>query len=130
VIRNFSYHSVEQFYQLEKARSAGDEASAKLILESDTPLQCKLIGDRVKSPTWDQMKVNVMRTALEQKLNQNQYIKQYLRVTGRRTLAEASPRDYFWGTGCSLRDKDVTNENAWKGKNNLGKLLTELRGAV
>jgi ribA/ribD-fused uncharacterized protein len=84
----------------------------------------------VKHPTWDQEKVNVMRTALQHKLQQNFNIRQYLKLTGKRTIAEASARDLFWGTGCSLTNKDVTNQNAWKGKNNLGKLLSELRDTL
>lgn len=65
---------------------------------------------------WDEVKENVMMTALEYKFSQYPILKELLLATDSCELCEASPWDSYWGSG-----KDG------QGKNRLGHLLVELR---
>lgn len=125
------FHSVEQYYQLSKARIAGDEQTAARIQQAITPLQCKQSGDRIKlgtkQKTWEQNCIAVMQKGLQHKLMQNKTFKDFLLQTGDRQLAEANGNDTFWGTGIALNKEGATDPNKWKGQNRLGKLLEDLR---
>jgi ribA/ribD-fused uncharacterized protein len=120
--------NVEHYYQLMKARFAKDDVSESRINSAGSPLQCKLIGDRVRvdREQWGQACETIMRKALFCKFQQNKVPRDLLLRTGTKMLAEAST-DLYWGTGFGLRSDDVTNINKWKGKNRLGQLLMDLR---
>ena len=122
------FKSVEQMYQFRKAEEANDDLTAKKIMEASSSAECKLLGDRVRgSPSWDTDKVEVMKQALYLKYSQNRKLRDFLVSINASQLAEASPNDLFWGTGRGLGKEEATQVNKWKGKNTLGKLLTELR---
>ncbi len=65
---------------------------------------------------WEDVKLDVMRTALYEKFTQNKGIKEILLSTKTATLVEHTTNDNFWGDG-----------GDGSGKNWLGKLLMELR---
>ena len=67
-----------------------------------------------------------MKRALSAKFENHDDLQEFLVDTGTKKLAEAS-RDTFWGCRKTLRDDDVLKPKTWKGKNNMGKLLEELR---
>jgi ribA/ribD-fused uncharacterized protein len=132
-----SFHSTEQFYQLCKAKAAGDEVAEAKIRQATTPLQCKQAGDRVKlgtrSTMWDQQCIGVMKKALLKKVDQNKDVKDFLMHTGTREIAEANGNDLFWGTGersvlgnwCCAGE--ATDRGTWRGQNHLGSLWSEIR---
>ena len=68
---------------------------------------------------WDDVRNDVMYTALTAKFTQNEQLKKLLQETGNAEIIEASPRDEYWGWG---RNKD--------GQNMLGKLLIKCRANV
>ena len=68
---------------------------------------------------WEDIKVDIMKKALNAKFTQNDDLKDLLLRTGDRELVEHSPYDSFWGDG-----RDGTGDN-W-----LGKLLMELRSRL
>jgi predicted NAD-dependent protein-ADP-ribosyltransferase YbiA (DUF1768 family) len=65
---------------------------------------------------WDANRLDVMKTVLENKFQQNINLQNLLLSTGDMNIIEDSPRDNFWGIG-----KDG------KGHNHLGKILVQLR---
>jgi ribA/ribD-fused uncharacterized protein len=71
---------------------------------------------RRQRPDWDQVRVDVMREALQLKFDANPPLKELLLSTGDRPLVEASEEDAFWGFGADRQ-----------GQNKLGQLLMELR---
>lgn len=78
----------------------------------------KLIKENPAKPleNFDNIRLQVMRTAVYAKFNQNPQLKKLLIETHSKKLVEASPRDDFWGIG---KNGD--------GKNMLGKILMEVR---
>lgn len=68
---------------------------------------------------WDDIKLDVMKEILHEKVKQNPYVKKKLLESGDKELIENSWRDDFWGWG---PEKD--------GHNYLGKLWMEVREEV
>jgi ribA/ribD-fused uncharacterized protein len=122
------YANVEQMYQHLKAENANDQIAAKKIMEAQTPAECKAMGDRVpESNTWASEKEVIMKHAIFLKFSQNPKLKDFLMKIKSNAIAEASPSDLYWGTGVAFNRAEATIQNKWRGKNNLGKLLQELR---
>lgn len=74
---------------------------------------------RFRRPDWDEVKVDIMRSILQCKVGQHEYVRRKLLETGDRELVENSWRDSFWGWGPN-RD----------GQNMLGKLWMEIRAEL
>lgn len=126
---NFSKHSlemdgmpwqtVEHYFQAMKfARTPHEEA----IRLAPSPMDAKNLGnDRSQTirSDWEGVKDDVMRRTVRAKFEQNPAIRAILLGTGEEELIENAPGDYYWGCG----------ENR-TGKNMLGKVLMEVRGAL
>ncbi len=89
------------------------------------PVQATAIGRPVKLE--DDMRLEVMRTGLTAKFEQNDDLKKHLLETGNKMLVEASPIDQFWGSGCGLHSETLKSLSKWSGWNEMGKLLMQLR---
>jgi len=70
-------------------------------------------------PDWQEVKLEVMRTAVAAKFLQNPELAQRLRDTGTAQLVEDSANDAYWGSG---KTKDGLN---W-----LGRILMEVRSRL
>ena len=123
------FSCVEEYYCLKKAEFADDDVSVERIKSAATPALYKAIARSVKvdRTRWAYEETRVMMTALQLKFQQNPQIRDYLLETGDKVIAEASPSDKFWGIGLGLGNEHVTHEVHWSGKNELGKLLMEVR---
>jgi ribA/ribD-fused uncharacterized protein len=110
------YPSVEHAYQAAKTLS---QEERERIRSAKTPGDAKKLGRRVTLQAgWDATRVGVMRELLRVKFSNN-VLKAMLLETGDADLVEGNFwGDHFWGI-CKGR-----------GKNNLGKLLMEIRKEV
>ncbi|KAJ8305787.1 hypothetical protein KUTeg_016332 [Tegillarca granosa] len=106
IVNGVKYNCAEQFMMHSKAVLFKDDAIAKQILKTTTPLQQKRLG---------------------RKFSQNKDLKKALYATYPKILAEASPRDRIWGIGLGRNNPLARNEKTWKGKNLLGYALTRVR---
>ncbi len=68
---------------------------------------------------WEQVKVDVMRTAVFQKFKTHDALHHILLETGEKEIVEDAPDDYYWGCGTD-----------GSGQNQLGKILVEVRGLL
>ncbi|WP_417847153.1 NADAR family protein [Thalassoglobus sp.] len=108
--------SVEHFYQAQKY--VGTEHSEQ-IRNAESPLKARKAGKNrslVPRPDWDEVKIVVMRSALEAKFLQNQRLNRKLLETKDHELVHESKSDSFWG-----RSREGT------GQNYLGELLMQVR---
>lgn len=123
---NFSKHGFElegkywmtseHYFQAKKF--IGSEYEEKVRLAS-TPMEAANMGrDRSKPlrKDWEEVKDNIMRTAVLEKFKANSDAKKILLSTGDEEIVEKTTTDYYWGCG-----DDGT------GKNMLGKILMEIR---
>jgi ribA/ribD-fused uncharacterized protein len=84
-------------------------------LLNDIIKEYKTNGLKIRSD-WDDCKIEVMVTVTRAKYDQYPELKEILLSTGKATIREASPTDYYWGIG-----KNRTGENM------LGKVLMKVR---
>ena len=106
-VENETFHSSEQYIQLQKARYFKDDQLAEEIKNSETALQCKKLGREVlnyNAEKWSEVAEEQCYTGILAKFEQNLELKQMLLSTLEKTIGEGSP-DLLWGTGVHLRTK-------------------------
>ncbi len=137
------FTSSEALFMYLKAKGMGDDECALKIVETDNDTSLtekkrfalvKKLGRQCKfnEATYLEMREEWMRTALTAKLKVDAAFKDVLMAQEfyGLTFVEASPFDAVWGIKTSATKKVLEEgETSWKGKNLLGKLLTQLRDA-
>ena len=126
--RQFAH--VEQFFQFKRAEICGKADLANEIANEQSPYRCKELGKKAKfNNAWRKRNEDVMLAGCMAKFEQNPELLEFLKDTGTRTIVEARIDDKFWGAGLRADDEKLTTTepNSWPGKNNLGKILTQVR---
>lgn len=129
-VDNAVYSCAEQYMMAEKARMFKDEDMLALIMEAVQPKDMKAYGRGVKDfdkVKWDGACYEIVKRASMEKFSQNPELWEFLKVTKKRILVEASPRDRIWGIGMGKNNPDAECPDKWRGKNLLGFALTEAR---
>ena len=129
-VDGITYHNTEQYFMAQKAAVFGDLETRDLILQADSPKECKALGRNVKpfdSAVWDAQRFQVMKDGNREKYLQNPDLMSKLLATGDALLAEASPYDDIWGIQLSAAEALISDPASWPGQNLQGKLLMELR---
>ena len=134
------FASSEALYMYLKAKGLGDSKVANEILALDDNakltdrqrfVKAKSLGKKCKFNkfVFFANREQWMYTALSAKFEVDEEFRSVLMSEEYRglTFVEASPRDVNWGIGLSV--SAAYEGKAWKGKNLLGKLLTQLRDA-
>ena len=124
------FKSAEHAFQYAKAKKFGDETMAEKILKAKSAQSAKAFGKKVanfKEPEWTADKEDLMRKIIRAKFRSNPEITKTLLDTGDRLLAEANPRDRYWGIGTSAETEKAKTPAKWVGENRLGKILMEVR---
>ncbi|ESP00633.1 hypothetical protein LOTGIDRAFT_77371, partial [Lottia gigantea] len=108
----------------------GDKDIMYKVLVSQHPAEIKHLGRQVKDFSilvWMKEAVNIVKAGNRAKFTQNGNLRWELYKTYPKQMVEASPSDTRWGIGLSTSDPDAWDERKWRGRNLLGKLLTNLR---
>ena len=117
----------------QKALLFGDHETAARILEADHPFMAKTLGRTVRhfeQPTWETERFDIVVRGNIAKFQQNPALLAFLLGTGDDILAEASPVDTLWGTGCAADSPAAGNPNQWPGVNLLGFALMKVRAIL
>jgi len=125
---NFSKHKVfiqttwpttEHYFQAQKFL---DMALQLKIRAAKSPMIAARMG-RSRSwplrPDWDDVKDDIMRTAIRAKVMQHADVRETLLATGDAEIAEHTSRDRYWGDG-----------GDGSGRNMLGRILMEVRAEL
>lgn len=127
------FTSSEQLFMWFKAVYFGDHSTAEKILNSRTPAEARKLGRQVQNyddHRWDKVRVDYMRRAVHCKFMQNPELQKQLLDTkyDGKTFVEAAYYDRIWGIG--YNEEDALGNIAYWGRNELGKILTELRNKL
>ena len=129
-IGGITFPTVEHYYQWSKAKQFGDEEIATKILKTPSAKSVKALGQKVKpydDEAWKSKRQSVMLTALDAKFMQHPDLLKKLIDTGDKLIAEANPRDKYWGIGTSAETSKAKDPARWPGENMMGKLLDDIR---
>jgi ribA/ribD-fused uncharacterized protein len=130
IVGDHTFNCAEQFMMFGKATLFADPEIAAKILAAGRPREHKALGRKVRGfddATWKRERVAIVREGNRPKFTQNPKLLELLHATRGTMLVEASPYDRIWGIGLSERDPRARDPSQWRGKNLLGKILTELR---
>lgn len=123
-----SVKSAEHAYQYSKAVRRGELDQAKLILDAGHAAEAKRQARYLKpDPNWKDQREDVMSQILHAKADQVQDFRKALKNTKNATLAHSIKNEVFWATGLDSQDTLHTKQSAWMGKNQLGKMLEDIR---
>ena len=99
-------------------------------MSSNDPIEQKQLGRHIQgfnATEWNHARDALFQSILRAKFQQDLKSKKYLVNTGAKTLAEASLRDMYYGTGFSISNKNTLDSDNWSGKNKLGSMLMIVR---
>ena len=116
VLDGVQWPTSEHYFQAQKF---DDDAYREKIRTTKSPMIAARLGRSRRvpiRPDWESVKVDVMRKAVEAKINAHEELKELLLSTGNEELIEDAARDSFWGCGAD-----------GSGQNWLGRILMELR---
>jgi len=122
--------TAEQWMMWNKAMMFGDEAIAERILRTPNPKEQKALGRKVtgfNDSVWMEHAYVIVVAGNKAKFTQNPRLAKQLEATKGKMLVEASPYDRRWGIGLRATDPEAQDESTWRGKNLLGKAITQAR---
>lgn len=126
-----SHSSAEHAFQYVKALRCGSIDKAQLIQESKTALDAKKLGKSIQ-PNDDflEKQIGVMEEISKAKYDQVESFRSILEKHDVDTIFAESTYDDFWGTGLDRVGTDHTNHLKWPGKNQMGKIFTNIKKAI
>jgi ribA/ribD-fused uncharacterized protein len=130
VVDGLTFNCAEQYMMHGKARLFDDNKVAAQILAAAHPREHKALGRKVSpfdAKVWERERERIVKDGNRAKFTQNAELLALLLATKGTTLVEASPYDKIWGIGLAASDPRAQDPKQWRGKNLLGKVLTELR---
>ena len=129
-VQGIKYFTAEQYMMEQKAVLFGDNKTRARIMAASMPNQFKNLGKQVRpfnSDIWDAHKKEIVVRGNLAKFTQHDAFKNFLISTDGMILAEASPYDTIWGIGMSENEPEIEDPKTWRGENNLGFALMEVR---
>jgi hypothetical protein len=129
-VDGIKFANSEQWMMYQKAKTFGDEETAKKILASTSPSEIKGLGRKVKNyndTVWNGVRQIVVFEGLKAKFGQNEDLKKQLLATGDDILVECNPTDSIWAIRMSGDDPRVQDISKWQGQNLLGFTLMLVR---
>jgi ribA/ribD-fused uncharacterized protein len=127
-VDGYKYKSADQYVFAQKAKLMGDRATFSKIMNEKNPIKIKSLGRRVRpwnQDKWEKHRFKIILDANTHKFRQNPRLANKLKATGKRTLAQASEKDFILGIGMPI--KDAIAGKPWRGMNLLGKVLVKVR---
>ena len=131
-VEGVQYSCNEQYIQKKKAELAGDELSAKRVMEERIPKRMKAIGAGLKQldrRVWEQRLPGILRACNQAKFATHSVPRDYLLSTGVKTIGEAKPKGPT-SIGIALWDPHVLDQNRWQERNLMGDCLMEIRSQL
>lgn len=128
-----TFTTAEHFMMHQKAVYFDDGEMAARINATDHPFEAKTLGRQVRGfdeARWNQVRTDIVIQGNIAKFSQNPKLLAFLIETGDAILAEASPTDLLWGTGCREEDPIALQPENWPGENLLGFALMQARDQI
>ena len=119
------YFTMEQYLQVQKARTFGAHALANTLINTRSPRKCRQMGGDLDgiNPGKGEAKVeHVMMKGLHEKFAQNNAAGSALRSAKATIIALADRFDSDWGVGLDESDERFQDRQQW-GMNRLGQML-------
>ena len=121
------YHSAEALFQSQRAGVCGDPGLAAKLSRMTDSWQVKNEAKGIKSnPQWEEKQLDVMRSVISSKFDQNNAIREKL-INLKGDIFYEATKDPYWGCGHFREQRQLINRQSAAGHNYLGALLMEYR---
>ena len=133
VINDIGYNCAEQYMMARKAFMFDDYSILHRIMQTPDPKEQKALGRKVHgfdATAWSEVATMVVFRGNLAKFSQNDNLKAAILQSDNKIIVEASPYDKIWGIGLAEDDPKRFDQENWLGKNLLGQVLMEVRGAI
>ena len=129
VYNDVHYTTSEQFTQHQKSLYFGDHQTATQIITTESPADCKAIGNDIMNfnqDRWDTVAKEICKPGIRQKFKQQPALMDVLiNCTQNKEIVECAT-DKIWGTGYALSKPDCLDRSRWTSPGILGEILTEI----
>lgn len=125
-----TFNCAEQYMMAGKAALFGDYDTLEAIMRADNPKEQKALGRQVKNfdtAIWNENARRIVTQGNLAKFEQNASIREFLFLTGDKTIVEGAYYDPVWGVKLAWDDPRITDPANWQGTNWLGECLMETR---
>lgn len=132
-VSGLMFNCAEQYMMYYKAKLFGDEHAMREILNAKHPRDQQDWGRKVigyDQEVWNNNKRSIVFNGNFLKFTQTPHLLKELLSHKGKQFVEASPNDKIWGIGMREDDPGVDDERNWKGENNLGQVITEVRDTI
>lgn len=129
VIDGMEFNCGEQYMMYHKAKFFGDEESMQKIMETESPMEQKKLGRKVKNfdaEKWRAVCYDIVKRGLREKYRQDEASRECLAMYKDKIIVEASPYDRIWGIGYAENDVNILKEKDNWGENLLGKIIMDI----
>ncbi|XP_046578048.1 uncharacterized protein LOC124285825 [Haliotis rubra] len=130
VMHDRQFNCAEQFMMYQKTVIFKNKEMERKIMGTSNPVEQKRYGRQIpefKFEVWKKHFIDVVERATEAKFTQNPHLQEPLFATYPKLLVMASPSDRLWGIGRSQKDPLAWDKETWRGKNQLGYIITRVR---
>ncbi|MCR5077518.1 MAG: NADAR family protein [Prevotella sp.] len=127
------YNCAEQYMMAGKGLVFNDTGIRAKILKVSDHKEIKAIDREVKGfsvEKWAAVSKNIIVKGNLHKFAQNAELYTFFHQTDGKILVEASSYDTIWGIGMKESESGITDPHNWKGCNQLGFALMEVRDAL
>lgn len=132
-IDGITYNTAEQYMMAQKALLFGDQECFDEIMASNSPMEQKAIGRKIKGfdkDIWESKCRGIVFDGNFAKFTQSPILYEVIMGSGDKEFVEASPEDKIWGIGLMAHNPLAWEKETWEGTNWLGEALTAVRAAL
>ncbi len=129
-INGLRYQTAENWMMWQKARLFGAKPELCETIRLAHPRDARRLGREVEcfsSAIWSVASLPIVVQGNIAKFAQHPALLCQLLATAGTTLVEASPTDQVWGIGLAADDPRARQRASWRGRNQLGQVLTHVR---
>ena len=129
VYDNQHFATSEHFIQYQKAMFFGDTFTANAILNSSTPYEARRLSYQINGVNpgeWEDNAYDICFNGIRETFHQNPDLLNMLHTTKPLTITEASV-DKTWGTGVSIKDRNVLSQSHWHSPRWMSQMLHTIR---
>ena len=133
VVAGTTFQTTEHYMMWGKALLFDDTEMAERIVAAAGPREAKTLGRKVRGfddKVWKENRFEIVTEGNLAKFAAHVEMGDFLLSTENAVLVEASPYDKIWGIGMRESHADARNPERWRGANNLGFVLMEVRARL
>jgi len=130
IIDGEEFNTLTHYLECMKAKEFDDKETLEKMMKSPTTKAVKALGKKVRNfedTKWNEACLKHLSKGLRAKFTKFPELRKLLLETNDKVLGYADPRNIILGIGCAQGTPKSLTSSKWRGNNEMGKALMELR---